>query len=143
MKDIVYNHLLPIYLKLKEIPFFLRILTVAFGVGGPLFVIGTIFPIGNYSINDTEVTFRDFWFSGAALSMLATGLLLTTISYGIYKRANWSKHIIITSYISCYIWMLVTVPERIELNTIFAVIVTCFFPIWYLYFKKSLIRYFE
>jgi hypothetical protein len=139
----MYDRLLTIYLNLKEIPLFLRLFTFVFGIGGPLFILGAILPIGKYSIDGTKVTFQQFWASGAALHMLITGVLVSTISYGIYKRKKWAKHIFIALFVASYIVALVSEPKEINLNIILPIIICLSIPTWYLYFKKSVVEYFS
>ena len=139
----IKNDLLLVYLKIKEIPFLLRFLIICFVIVGPLLVLASIIPIGSYSVNGAEMSFQNFWSSGYALIMMGVGLLITVLAYGLYKRKKWSRHLFIGAYIISYIHSLIFSEEQFDTGVIFATMIMCSLPIWYLYFKKSVRKYFK
>lgn len=91
-----------ILLQMKLMPLFLRFITTLC-LGGILFIIGPLCPIGNFTINDQPVTFIEFWNTGAGPIMLILGILLFTSGIGILKYKKWGRNLFIFSYIFAFI----------------------------------------
>ncbi|MFA5354732.1 MAG: hypothetical protein WC291_10925 [Thermodesulfovibrionales bacterium] len=137
--------LLLIWLRFKEMPFFLRIITAASPLG-PLVGILSLIPLVTYRINDQVVTYREFWRSGAAFNAILIGLTFSVIGGGIFMRSQWVRKLILALVVVQDVLLLRQLPEagseKIP-ESIGAVAIYTAIVIWYIFFKKSVRNYFK
>jgi len=152
---------------LKDMPFLLKLACEFSACGvvlaGIFFVIGILNVIlglftphdqqvivGNFRINDQQVTFRD-WKQTSILFLLLVGLgaWTGTITYGLVRKRQWVRHLIMGSFLLLFVlWVEETVRSGYSNTTSIAVefVVTgglAAFSAWYLYSKKNVEAYFN
>ena len=85
------------YISIKDMPIFLRIITLFCSIGVFLLVVAVV-PYGTHAIGDREVTFIEFWRSGAGIFFLISGIFLLASGIGFIKRSPWSRILFLSFY---------------------------------------------
>ena len=140
---ILNDHILPLYLKLREIPFLLRLFTIAFCIMGPVAIIGLFLPYGSYSINDVKVTLQEFWTSGYALQWLVVGILMTISGVGLYYRKAWSRHLCFVVFVLVGLFALYNDRAKVDASLIIVLAINYMIIIYYFYLRGNVQEYFK
>ena len=126
----------------KKRPFILSCLFLPALVFGPAAIVLPFLPFIPWELEGEPVEFADFWKNGGGPFCVLIGALLMGISYGLIKRKEWTKHLILllvflVSGIDIYF------EEGSRSSAVAFSIFFCALSLWYLYFKKSVAEYFE
>jgi len=90
MKDKIKDISIISYLSIKEMPFFLKLITI-FCLCGIFFIAGSILPMGSYQLYYDKVTFSQFWTSGAGIIFFITGIVLFASGIGFIMKVKWAR----------------------------------------------------
>ena len=137
MSKFIREKILLIYISLKAMPLFLKLISV-FCFFGVLFAIGPFCPFMNFTINERPVSFREFWVSGAGPTMSLLGIILVASGVGIVYRKKWARLTFIAPYLGLLVYASVVQPD-----VIIPIVIFIIFLIWYLFVKKSVKEYFS
>ena len=127
----------------KAMPLLLKFFTLS-GIMGFLFVVVPLMPFGTYKISGEEVTFKEFWLTGAAPCMIVTGILLFLAGIGFITKDKKARIYFILAWVSSYLYP-AFVMESSNYNLInlsFFLFFLLFF-IWYLFGSKAVRQYFS
>ena len=144
MKDKIKDIYLISYGAIKEMPFFLKLITI-FCLLGIFFIIGAIIPIGSYKIYDEKVTYIQFWAQGAGIIFLITGSILLISGIGFIKKIKWTR-ILFLSLLPIQIFLM-AILELAGKKEIFAMLISfiLLFIIlgFYLFCRRTVKEYFD
>jgi len=79
----------------RELPTLQRLLCRAGMIFGPLFLVAVLLPIADYQIGSREVSWREFWVSGAGPLFAAVMLLATAGSWGLAARRSAGRWLLV------------------------------------------------
>ena len=137
--------ILRVWLQLKEMPLFLRFLTVI-SPAGILMILACLIPLRTYGINGSVVSYGEFWASGGGSIGIAGGALIATIGVGIFERRKCTKQLIAAVVVTQDVLALMAVGEAQKDEILGGLVFFIFLnalSVWYLFFKKSVKSYFE
>ena len=79
----------------RELPTLQRLLCRAGMIFGPLFLVAVLLPIADYQIGSREVSWREFWVSGAGPLFAAVMFLVTVGSWGLAARRSAGRWLLV------------------------------------------------
>jgi len=145
MTDKIKDLFLITCVAIKEMPFFLKVITV-FCLFGSLLTIGLILPIGRYEIYGEEVTLSQFWADGAGFVGFITGILMLISAIGFIKRFKWARILFLSIFPTLFLIMAIMQMESKEslIGGLLSYLIL-FLPIvgGYLFGKKTVKDYFK
>jgi len=130
-----------VFVRLKEMPLFLRFFVFPYClIGSILFIEGSFIPIVEFEIKGTQVSWSAWWAAGAGPLFVVIGLLLFISAIGFYKKNRHARLTFLSVFVVAllFIWQF-EVPTRegvVVLGILFLIVV------WYFFLKKSVRNYF-
>ncbi|MDI9243845.1 hypothetical protein [Marinobacter sp. CHS3-4] len=126
----------------KAMPFFMKLLALH----GSIFLVGalvTLFPIGGFSVDGKEVTYADWWSSGAGIEFFLVALSIGTGAICLLKRVKYARVIYFAVLTSIFAMRLASEPTLLfRLDWVLTLIAFLGLIYWYLFHKKTVRRYF-
>ena len=123
----------------KEMPFFLKVLTV-YCLFGIFFILGAIIPVGDYGM-----TFAQFWSSGLGLLVLIDGVIMLVSGIGFLKRKKLARTLFLLIFPINFLFGLLF--KTVDNDELFNTLISCIFVLpvlWlYLFRKKTVKKYFN
>jgi hypothetical protein len=136
----MYNILLRVYFRIKEMPLVLRIFIFPASCLGFLAFIGSLFPIGTYHVEGRQASYSEWWGSGNALMFIIFGVSLSLSSIGFFRKRIWASYLFIFALMIPSIWNY----EKLTIDIIIASSGLFYFIIAiYLLYKESMQQYFR
>jgi hypothetical protein len=120
----------------REMPFFLKVLTVYCLLFGIFAILGAIIPVGNYG-----TTFVQFWSSGLGLVLLIDGIIMLTSGIGFLKRIKSARTLFLIIFPINFLFGLIF--KTLDSAELFSSFIFCLFifPIlWFYLFKKITVK---
>jgi hypothetical protein len=119
------------------------LLTIGMGLSffaGPLFLLGALGAAAGLVDTSSFRNLPSWSFPVWGMAMLVLGGLLLAIALGIRRRAPWSRHLIIAFWVflaGLSVWSLAAYGKAD-----FLWLPCLAFAVWYLYWRKGVVRYF-
>ena len=140
MKDKIKDIYTVSFQAIREMPFFLKLITI-FCLFGLFFIAGAIFPIGNYEIYDGKVTYIQFWTSGAGVIFLITGVVLLTSGVGFIKKCKWARILFLALLpIQIVLMSLMKLGTKKEIFELFISFILLLFIVGLYLFRRRTVR---
>lgn len=137
----LHTALRSIFVRLKEMPPFLRFVLFPYClIGSILFIDGSFVPIVEFEIKGQKVSWFDWWVSGAGPLFVVIGFLLFISAYGFYGKKRYAR----LTFLSVFVLALLFI-RQFEMPTMAGMIIMgiLFLVVgWYLFLKKSVRLYF-
>ncbi|MCE2029374.1 hypothetical protein [Sessilibacter corallicola] len=121
-----------------SMPIILKCITIH-AVACFMFLVGSVVPHDNFSVNGQSITYSEWWFSGAGFSAFIMGLFMPFAAWHILNKTKYSRHIYISMLFSSLSvpYLFYDQPNAIIYNLIITGIIC-----WYLFCNKSAAAYF-
>jgi hypothetical protein len=140
MKDF----LLLVYFRFKEMPLALRFLFFPYSLlGGISLPTFSLVPAAEFTINEKQVSYSEWWTSGAGPLSIIIGILLLISAIGFFLKKRFARITFLTPWIILLIIALVQGYEEMTIVGVFLLGIWMFLLIWYFFFKKSVQDYFK
>ena len=126
----------------KTMPWLLKCFTGAF-LCFIVFLPVSLMPFLNFSINGESVTYAEFWSRGGGLVFCSIGIFCPMLGIGFLsknKYARMTPALLVTIPSTVIV---LTFAKDIFLELVFELVAISAFTVWYFYYKKSVIAYFE
>jgi hypothetical protein len=131
-----------IFVRLKEMPPFLRFVLFPYSlIGSILFIDGSFVPIVEFELKGKQVSWFDWWVAGAGPLFVVIGFLLFISAYGFYGKKRYAR----LTFLAVFVVALLFIRQFEEPTMAGMMIMGILFIIvgWYLFLKKSVRLYFE
>jgi hypothetical protein len=80
-----------------QMPSLLRMFCQGGMVAAPLLFLASVVPMGGFSVNGKNMSYREFWLSGAGLSAAVLALLIAVGCWGLASRSSNSRWALVLS----------------------------------------------
>ena len=119
----------------KEMPFFLKVLTV-YCLFGIFAILAAIIPVGDYGM-----TFVQFWSSGLGLLVLIDGVIMLVSGIGFLKRKKSARTLFLLIFPLNFLFgLLFKTVDSAELFSSFIFCLFIFPILWFYLFRKITVR---
>ena len=133
-----------IYIQIILIPLFLRIITITFIFFGLFGIISIVLQFeATYSVNGTVMNYIELWNSGYIYLFLFFDIFILVIGLGFFYAKNWSRYFVLIYFLLSPLYILFNAKEDFYIGNILSLYIIALIPIWYLFKKKSVVKYFE
>ncbi len=132
-----------IYIQFTLMPFLLRWITIIFMIMGILGFLSIVFPISTHSVNNEIISYSELWQSGYAFIFLFFNLFTIILGYGFLNAKNWSRYLVLTYVLLSPIYVIFKSEDNFTTWNVISIYLIALIPIWYLFKKKSVVRYFS
>jgi hypothetical protein len=131
-----------IFSRWKEMPLFLRYLLFPYSlIGSILFIDGAFVPIVEFELKGKQVSWFDWWITGAGPLFVVIGFLLFISAFGFFRKKRYARLTFLSVFVVALLFIrLFEVPTMTGMITM---MILFLFVGWYLFFKKSVRSYFE
>jgi hypothetical protein len=107
-----------------------------------VFLLVAFLPFGDFAIDDTPVSFAEFWRRGGGLVFCVTGATFAFLAYGFIRARRWARFVFIIA--GCAITLKAFLDDReLKPDNIIVFLVMVAVPVWYLFFRRSVTDYFS
>jgi len=128
------------YCRFKEMPFSLRFFFFPYSlIGGMVFTLTSFIPSVEFEIEGKQVSWSEWWTSGAAPLFNIIGVLLVISAIGFYRKNRFARITFVSAFIVALLFI-----GKFETPTKGGVIVAgilFLFVGWYFFLKKSMRNY--
>ena len=132
-----------VYLLSRMMPWVLRRMCLSGLAGGPFVVVSLFLPFMKFYIDDQQVTWVEFWRTGAALIFIVLGFYLALMGLGILLRRPYGRFMALGFIVLPTAFMMVQPQEEgMAFVRLFAALPALAMT-WYLFFKPSVEAYFN
>lgn len=137
------NLLLSVYFRFKEMPLLLRFvffpLSLIEGIG---FTICSFIPFAEFKIEEKQVSWSEWWTSGAGPLSTIIGILLLISAIGFFQKKRFARITFLAPWAILFIVAIVQEHEALTIQGAFVLGIWMVFLVWYFFFKKSVKHYF-
>jgi hypothetical protein len=131
-----------VFIRLKEMPLFLRFVLLPYSlIGSILFIDGSFVPIVEFEIKGQKVSWFDWWIAGAGPLFVVIGFLLFISAIGFYRKNRYARLTFLSVFVVALLFIrqfeVPTMTGMLSMGILFLVVG------WYLFFKKNVRFYFE
>ena len=136
--------LLLVYFRFKEMPFLLRFFFFPYSLlGGILFPLLSLIPSAEFTINEKQVSYSEWWTSGAGPLSIIIGILLLVSVIGFFRKKRFARITFLAPWVILLIVALVQGYEALTIVGVFVLGIWMLLLVWYFFFTKSVQDYFE
>lgn len=136
------NAPLSVFFRFKEMPVFLRFFLFPYSlIGSVIFIGGSFIPIVEFEIKGKQVSWSEWWTSGAGPLFAIIGVLLGISAIGFYRKKRLARLTFLSAFAVALLFVV-----AFEVPTLKGMIVIGVLSVilgWYFLGKKSVRHYFE
>jgi len=130
-----------ISVRFKEMPFALKFIFFPYClIGAIVFIVTSFIPSVEFELEGKQVSWSEWWGSGAAPFFIIIGVLLLISAIGLYRKKHRARITLITAFVVGLLFIGI-----FEIPTKGGAVVTgilFLFLVWYFFVKKSVRNYF-
>ena len=125
----------------KRMPIGLRLIT-GLCLLMSVFLPMAFLPFVDFTIDDTPVSFGEFWRRGGGLVFCVTGTIFAFLAYGFILARRWARFVFIIA--GCAITLKAVLDDhKLKPDNIIVFLLLIAVPAWYLFFRRSVTDYFS
>jgi hypothetical protein len=137
----MHNAPLSVFFRFKEMPLLLRFVLFPYSlIGSIIFIGGSFIPIVEFEIEGKQVSWSEWWTSGAGLLFTIIGVLLGISAIGFYRKKRLARLTFLSAFAVALLFVgafeVPTVGGMVVMGILFLIVG------WYFFLKKSVRNYF-
>lgn len=126
----------------KAMPFFMKLLAFH----GAMFFIGALasfFPIGGFSVGGQDVTYKEWWSSGAGIEFFLIAISIGIGAICLLKKVKYARIIYFGALLSIFVSALISDPALLgRADWLITLAIFLVLIYWYLFHKNTVRLYF-